>query len=526
MKRTKTSKYDDNSDKSLISDPRRSSSRGNIIRTASCNRGGIGGSDIVGIQPEYFVPQLENSSLELPRYRQEIVSWCDYYYQTNEMIGAAVDTHATLSVSDFSISCKDKHIQQEYEDMLEDIDYTQLLSDIANEYFRLGNAFPMGYYDADNLTWKEFTLLPMLNIELRKSILQRDPKIYLVIDDVMKNMGSSSDPTIVSEYDLLPPEVREGIQFNLPILIDPSRIDHISTRSIAGTLWGPSPIFRCFKTLVYSDKIFRAQEAIADNQITPIKIISMLTPDGYPVAGEEADDLREQLAEASFDPNYFIIASGEIKDNYIGSNGKILPLNSEQDMIERKLSSGLRISKALLHGEGPTYANAQVYQSTMTFYYQAFRNKLKKFLKNKVFKPIAEARGYYDITHTEKSSLNLDDKTKRLLIPEIYFRGTGLLDQQTITIMDRLNSNKKISDETFISMIMPEIDYENEKVKILRQESEKVVLKKVSPELGQSVEQPDPKDMEDSMSEEKIEDDKAKTMTKMKYPTPDNNNNK
>lgn len=513
----------DNSQKESLDNLKRAQQRKlRKFRTASCltpGGGGIlGNSDVIGLAPEYFVPQLENSSLELPRYRQEIVSWCDYYYQTNELIAAAIDTHATLSVADFAISCKDKKIQQEYEDMLDDLDYTELLSDIAYEFFRLGNAFPMGDYDEDNKAWKEFVVMPMLNIDLQKSLFSKDPKIYLVPDDTLKKMSMTQDPRIREEFELLPPEVKEKVLQNIPILLDSSRVSHISTRSIAGTLWGPPPMFRCFKTMVYNDKIFRCQEAIADRQILPLKIISLITPDGLPVSPEEEEDFRNQLIEADFDPNYFIISSGTVKDNYIGSAGKIIPMNSEMDMIERKIASGMRINKALLHGEGPTYANAQVYQSTMNFYYQSFRNKLKRWLIRKVFKPIAEARGYYSKIDTENSELSLDEKSKHLILPEIFFRGSGLIDQQTVGILQQLNQSKKISDDTFIKMVIPDIDPEEERIKIMRQESQNLVLKEVSPDLAEEIQTPTAKDVEDAMSDEKIQVEEQK-IQKMPKPT-------
>lgn len=474
------------------------------FKASSCLAPDVGFNDL-GIQPDYFIPQLENSSLELPRSRHEIVSWCDYYYQTNELIGAAIDTHATLSVSDFSISCKDKKIQQEYEDVLEDINYRELLYEIAHEYFRLGNAFPMGNFDEDNKSWSEFVLLPMVNIELQKSILHREAKILLVVDDHLRNLSNTNDPFLKSEYDLLPNDVKECIKNNLPILLAPNRVTHISNRSIAGTLWGSPPVFRCFKTLVYDSKLFRAQESIADNQITPLKMFSLITQDGLPVSDEEAESFREELINASFDPNYFIVTSGQVKDNYVGSSGKILPMNSEMDMIERKISSGMRVSKAILHGEGPTYANAQVYQQTMTFYYYAFRNKLKNWLINKVFKVIAETRGYYDSKNLESGKLNYSSVQKRLILPEIIFRGTGFVDSQSMSYIDRLNSNKKISDETYISMLLPDIEYEQEKIRINRQETENIVRDKVAPEIQERLDTPQATSIEDSKTEEELD---------------------
>lgn len=453
------------------------------------NNGGYSAPNIIGLAPEYFVPQLENSSLELPRYRQEIASWCDFYYQTNELIGAAVDTHATLAVADFAISCKDRVIQQEYEDMLDDLDFMELLLQIAYEFFRVGNAFPMGEYDEYDRCWKEFALVPMLNVELQRSVFSRQhTKIYLIPDQSLKFAQSSQDPAMRQEFESLPSDVKKKIQQNHPILLDPDRVSHISTNSIAGTMWGVPPVFRCFKTLVYNDKIFRSQEAIADRHTTPLRIIGLSTPEGTPVTPQEAEDFRTQLIEADLDPNYFIITAGQVKDNYIGSNGRVMPLNNEMDMVEKRICAGMKINKALLHGEGPTYANAQVYQATMNLFYLLFRQRLKKWLLKKVFKPIAEARGYYTKDKNEDvSNLNVQERTKRLILPDIIWRGVGGLDSGTLGIMKELKEAKELSKDTYMKMALPDVDREEERAKVLRESQEEQVTKDVAPEIANAM---------------------------------------
>lgn len=470
-------------------------------------------ADIIGIAPEYHIPQLENSSLELPRYRQEIVSWCDYYYQTNELIGTAVDIHATLSVADFAISCSDRAIQQEYEDMLEQLDYTELLYEIAQEYFRVGNVFPIGNYDEDDMTWTEFTLIPMLNVDLKKPLSARNSKIYLMPNDHIKQM--MNDPDLQDELNEFPDEVRTNLKQGIPVLLDSNRVSHISTKAIAGTLWGVPPIYRCFKTLVYSDKLFRAQEAIADGHVTPLRIISLATQDGYPVTPAEEANFREQLIEAQYDPNFIILTSGIAKDAYIGSNGRILPLMGEMDNIERKITSGLKINKALLHGEGPTYANAQVYQTTMNTYYLHFRNRLRQWLLRKVFTPIAKARGYYDKSDTElATTLDVEEKIKRLILPEIHWSGLGNIDQQTTMMIKDLWMGKKISTKTYMSIVIPNIDPEEEAIQVLREAEEAIALQQVAPNVQKQLDKPH--NIEDEAEDCDKESEKTEPSTKPK----------
>lgn len=461
----------------------------NQFRTASGNpyiSGGSGG-DIQGIAPDYHIPQLENSSLELPRYRQQIINWCDFYYQTNELVGTAIDIHATLSIADFSISCDDIGVQREYEEILEKLDIFELLAEISQEYFRIGNVFPMGKWNATDATWDEFVTIPALLIELRKNPLAKDPFIFLQPNENVRKV--MSDPLLREEMSGMSNEIREKLTTNKPVRLAPERISHISTKSIAGTLWGVPPIYRCFKTLVYADKLYRAQEAIADGHITPLRIISLTTPDGLPVPEEEVGAFRDQLTEASYDPNFILLASGQVKDSYIGSSGRILPLNNEMAMIEGKICSGMKVNKALLHGEGPTYSNAQVYQTAMNYYYLHFRNRLRSWLLNKVFKPIAEARGYYQKENSYiQSNIQIDTDKKKLILPQIIWSGIGNVDSQTVNIIKDLWSNKKISTATYMSMVIPDVDPDTEKIKVLREAEEAIVKQRLIPEIQQDLE--------------------------------------
>lgn len=456
-----------------------------------------GAHDVVGIAPEYHIPQLENSSLELPRNRQEIINWCDYYYQTNELIGAAVDIHATLSVSDFSISCSDPSLKEDYEEVLEKINYLELLFEIANEYYRVGNVFPMGLWNSDDNSWTEFVLMPTLLIDLKKTLFSREPLIFLLPSQQVQE--TFKDENLKADLEQIPSEHRESLTQGKPILLDANRVSHISTKSIAGTLWGVPPVYRCFKTMVYSDKLYRAQEAIADGHITPLRIISLVTQDGLPVTPEEEENFRNQLVESSFDPNFIILTSGQVKDSYIGSSGRIINTNQEMDMIEKKITSGMKINKALLHGEGPTYSNAQVYQSQMNLYYSHFRTRLGNWLKAKVFKPIAEARGYYTPTKsTESSVLSTSKSTKKLLLPDIVWKGSNTLDSQTMALMKDLWNSKKISSETYFSIVVPDIDFEVEKGKVLAEAQATMVVEEKSQPLSQELKTPFDIDQSDS----------------------------
>ena len=82
--------------------------------------------------------------------------------------------------------------------------------------------------------------------------------------------------------------------------------------------------------------------------------------------------------------------------------------------------SSQRILKALLDGDGPTYANAQVGMDALAKRYMSYRLKLEYWLKHKVYKPIAEIQGFYKPKNGEVATAHLQDKEIRKEILYIF----------------------------------------------------------------------------------------------------------
>ena len=77
-----------------------------------------------------------------------------------------------------------------------------------------------------------------------------------------------------------------------------------------------------------------------------------------------------------------------------GNSGKVLQLTNEFDIIEGEMIDGLGLSKAIMSGEGPTYANAQVGIEVLIKRLETIRRKVATWIEEKLFKPIAEFNGF------------------------------------------------------------------------------------------------------------------------------------
>lgn len=97
---------------------------------------------------QFYSPQLSTDFLEKPQNLRERRAFYRFFYNTNEIVGAAVDLHSSLPLSKLRLvppKGKNKH-QNEYvykffTDMCDNMKLFKTLIDISHEYTLFGNSF-------------------------------------------------------------------------------------------------------------------------------------------------------------------------------------------------------------------------------------------------------------------------------------------------------------------------------------------------------------------------------------------------
>ena len=157
--------------------------------------------------------------------------------------------------------------------------------------------------------------------------------------------------------------------------------------------------------------------------------------------------------------------------DYVGSSGKILPLNTEFDFVQKELMAGLNINEAMINGQGPGQGDVG---NALGKRYMSYRYKLEKFIINKIYKPIAEMQGFFKTNPALKTSqAHLSDKKKlilahkgemELVIPKIRWSQQNLThDQSAVNLLQNLQSKKLVSNRTILNIIglNPEVEKTN-----------------------------------------------------------------
>lgn len=418
----------------------------------------------------FYHPLFQSYNMLLPRDRRERNEWTRHFYRTNEIVASAIDFHTETPISNFSLQCPDKEIKDFFEYMLFDkLNINELLLNIGLEYWKIGDVFPFGQLNETEGIWDSFTMLNPDYINIVSNSLSNEQQIELVPDEQIKSIVESGPSGQYKDlYAQLPIDIIRAIKTGKNIKLDNRLVTHIAHKASPYETWGTPLMMRCFKTLIYEDKLRQAQDAIATRHIFPIRVAKIGAPGEPMPSQEDLDSFRDVLLEADQDPNYFIVYHYGLQFDYVGSAGKILPLQQEFDFTTKKLLSGMCISEALLNGEG--YDGARVGMEALMKKYMSYRLRLENWIRYKVLKPIAEIQGFY---RPIKSEINggyriANRKDRQLIIPEIRWDTQDLTSNQSImSTLQQMQAKGLISVSTMLPILG--LDPETEKANLERE---------------------------------------------------------
>jgi hypothetical protein len=423
--------------------------------------------------PTFYNPLFQTTNMMLPRDRRERNEWCRHFYRTEPIIKSAIDLHTEFPISDFQNVCSDPYVKNFFDYMaFEKLSMVSLLLKIGLEYWKLGDVFPFGQLNETEGMWEKFTILNPDYVDIQSSVMADDAMIELIPDAQIQAIVQAGPKGEWGEiYQQLPDDVIRQVKMGKNIRLDNRLVSHICHKAADYETWGTPIMMCCFKTLIYKDKLRQAQDAIANRHIMPLRVAKIGTPGEVPPSQDDIDAFRDTLLQADDDPNYFIVYHYGLQFDYVGSSGKILPLNQEFDFIQKELMNGLMINQAMLNGEGPTYANAQVGMDTLARRYMSYRLVLEEWIRRKVYKPIAEIQGFYKPINGEISAKYMSPKQKKisaarkdmqLIVPEIAWQHMDLTSNQSVlSFIQNLQQKGLVSMTTVLPLI--HLDPETEK---------------------------------------------------------------
>ena len=275
---------------------------------ASSSMAGMNSLNVKLANPTFYHPLFQPVNMLLPRDRRERNEWCRHFYRTEPIIATAIDLHTEYPVSDFNNVCSDEYIKKFFDYLAFDhLNIIELLLGIGHEYWKIGDVFVFGTLNEQDAIWDRFTILNPDYINIRTSVFSDDALIELIPDDMIRTIIQEGPRGENAElYHQMPDEVIRAVKMNRNIKLDNRLVTHIAHKSSDYESWGTPLMMRCFKALIYKDKLRAAQDAIANRHIFPIRLAKLGTPgEPYPTSQDLAT-FRDLLMMADDDPYNFI----------------------------------------------------------------------------------------------------------------------------------------------------------------------------------------------------------------------------
>ncbi len=428
--------------------------------------------DIKYAPPGFYQPLFQAQNMLLPRDRRERNEWCRHFYRTEPLIATALDIHTEFPVSDFSNMCSDPAIKRFYDFMAFDkLDLVSFLMDLGLEYWKIGDVFPFGQFNETDGIWEKFTLLNPDYVNVVGSIFGGEQQIELIPDDITQAIVAGGPTGEYGElYKHFPTEILTQVKQGRNISLDNRLVTHIAHKASQYEQWGTPLMMRCFKTLIYKDKLRQAQDAIANRHIFPIRVAKIGTPGEPMPTSEDLEMFRDLLWALEDDPSRFIVYHYGLSFEYVGSSGHILPLNTEFDFINNELLMGMCITQSMLNGDGTQFTNASPGFEALAHRYMAYRLRLESWIRQKVYKPIAEVQRFYrplNGTMATKHMTNRElmraasNKEMELIVPRIVWQKQDLTSNSTVmSFIQALNDKGMISMTTVLPLLSLDPDTE------------------------------------------------------------------
>ncbi len=395
--------------------------------------GGFRGSgDSVKQIPEIYSPLWLNSNLSLPRDRATINAWCRSFYALNPFVNNAINLHSTYPISKLNIKCANKEVENFFNQQIEELDLMNICVQIAQEYWLLGEAFPYANFDENTGKWNQIVLQNPDYMVVKRTVISSEPEIFIRPDDNLKRIVTSNKPSDVMQRAQLNNHIIESVKRGGNIPLDNFSVSHLAQRFSPYEIRGTGLPVCIFRDLMLFDKLRESHFAQADGFINPMTLIKIGSPDFKPTFAD-LENWREIFEQAYADKDFKVFTHDGVAIDIVNRGGGVLNTDNLISQLIKNIYIGLRVPPVLMDGTDITYANGGVALDALRQRYMQFRNMMSHWLKNKIFKPIAEVQGFFE----------MKDGKKKLTIPDVDWNHMSLFDTMDyINIMVQLTQGE------------------------------------------------------------------------------------
>lgn len=367
--------------------------------------------------PPYFVQMNEQNGgiLYWPVTLREKYEFYRYFARTDSYCGRALDLLCDLPMSKFVLRMpkmegKSKELKDEihgfFKGMVEELGLFQKIRSMIREREVIGNVYMYHEWNPERKTWDKLFQLPPEEVAIFHYPCSEDARveyrperlmgIIREMDDMNATpLGQQDNPIYKEIVSRIPEEMREMVKKEGCIIMDTdpasgSFVCHLARDKADYHDLGASVLERVFVPMLMKEHFRYTQLGLASRNMTPKNKISApnLTPD-------ELADLRAQVDLSYLDPEFSIVTNYDWDWQQIGAEGRLLDLAAEHEALENQIFAGLGVTRELLTGEG-VYSGTKITVEILNNMFMLTREIIQDYVEKKLFKPVAEAHGWYE----------------------------------------------------------------------------------------------------------------------------------
>lgn len=477
---------------------------------------GLGGKPVLHhASLRYPNPFLDIASLYLPRTIKEMFSLCRYYYRTSPIINPIIRALARYPVTEILVSEIDPDIKGYWDNYINNQLNLRSFS-IATRLDKsvYGNAFAYihlpiqklltctnckkqtrieelhGYYRFRGLNYElsckscgVTNQLAKVEDVVRKSekeikLIRLNPELidievcpltghtdyFYTLPRYLRNEITIGKRNIIER---LPDIFIESLRKQRRLKLSDGKVYHFKRESISeqDTIgWGEPLIQPVLKSSYYTQILRKAQEAVMQSAIVPLRFV-------FPQAGDSTSSpytnanllrwtgtIKTELAKWRRDPNHVGIVPLPVGNQVVGADGKALTLYQELDMQGNEICNGMGVPLEFYKG-GLSWSGSNMSLRLMQQDFINDRIELHNFCQDFVLGNIANFLG----------------KTK----PKIEFAKFKMADDlQRSALENQLYSQQLLSGETLLEGM--EHDFVKEKERVAKERKDLTISQKSS----------------------------------------------
>jgi len=352
------------------------------------------------------------------------------------------------------LTCKDEKIQDFYEDIFMDqLNYGEFLTHLGREYWTVGEAYPIGYWNDVLGTWESERLINPEDIVIENFPMLGTTQIKCVPPEHLKRLVQNRNPS--KEYRQLEigmPELIPYIKRGEPFPISDVLIKQVAFKTNSWDDRGTPILLRALRTLIHEEKLMASQDAIAERLYSPLILAKLGISDlgdgmpPYLPGPEDLDTFREEMDFAlASDFRLMVYNFGVDIENVFGRE-QMPDLWNDFDRVERRLMQVFGMNPSLLSAgsNSQPYASSALQAEFMNQMLRTFQDYLKRHYRSRAL-VVAEANEHYDyekkgntriplmerkVVEDEDGNVTVSEVPK-LLVPDMEMATLDMRDEAT-----------------------------------------------------------------------------------------------